>query len=299
MKKKHTTLTQMYIDMSIAESTLKTYKQRIATIRTFLEEMKEPELTLELFAEFLQRLEQKHGTASKSTADGYRAAIVHFQKTYNLWTREGTWADTWQCRRVVAGFGYKGRTAQRRPNRGQITAVMFKEMIDYARQHHRRFAPALELAYRAALRPSQLLSLAQGAFTGTHVLVPDKRARSSNNRTTEIYKYVADPQARLLLRGLEKRTGAYFDFSLLQLRTVFKIIAAQLQWPEIHHLTFDGPHCLRHGGMQHCDELLGNESPETREKILQATSSTLLRYTKPNKGRITDTKGPRNHQDEQ
>ncbi len=274
-------LTKLYIDNSISARTLTTYNSRIRTLQCFLEENDEPCLTLEIFAQFLRTLEANTGRATKSTAEGYRCAILHAQRTNNRWIEDGTWADSWHCKRVVAGFAYKGRApTPHHPRRGQVTSDMFADMLIVARRDYLEYAPALELGYRLALRPSQLLSLHKGCFDGTGVIVPDKRCRSTNRFNLSTVKTVVDPMARLLLRGLdETRTGPYFTFSEASLRHVFKQIASALSW-NTDDLLFDGPHCLRHGGMSHLSALLPRTLTEIEQnKILQVTNGTRRRYT--------------------
>lgn len=279
-------LTQMYMDQSIAAGTLRTYDIRINALKKFLSEKKKKNLTLELFAEFLALLETRNGHASKSTAEGYRAALVHFQRVHNLWTTGGTWADSWHCRKVVAGYAYKGKTtpATTRPTRGQVDTPMFAQMMKVAAIKHKRFAPALELAYRIALRPHQLMALKQGSYDGSHITIPDKRARATNRFSLHTRKEVIDPLAHALLQQYETHPGAYFKFSLTELRSVFKKIGQELQW-DTATLKFDGPHCLRHGGMRHGRDLLEGSTEEEIQAALQVTKNTLQRYTRPNSNR--------------
>jgi hypothetical protein len=292
MKKKENTLTRMYIDRSISACTYKTYENRISTLRSFIKSKNEPDLTLELFAEFLQTLGQRQGNTSKSTADVYRCAIAHFQRAHALWTADGVWADSWEAKRVVAGYGYNGKARQTTATaRGQITPQMFLQMMQHANKHFSRFAVALELGYRVALRPHELLSLCAGTFDGTHICIPDKRSRATNNRPKMTYKTVVDPQARTILQTLEAQGGNYFNFSIVSLRAAFKSIATDLQWGTAV-LKFDGPHCLRHGGMAHGDALLRlqDRTDEECHQILQVSANTHRRYTRPNdkRGRSTD-----------
>jgi hypothetical protein len=102
---------------------------------------------------------------------------------------------------MVAGWAYKGRAipASSRPTRGQVDASMFEDMMTEAKKSFPRFGPALEIAYRTALRPSQLMSLRQGCFVGGYIAVPDKRCRASSKFPPSAWKAVIDPAARKLL----------------------------------------------------------------------------------------------------
>jgi hypothetical protein len=281
-------LVRHYMDLSVSSATLRTYAIRIAALKKFLSERVQQILTLELFAEFLRELESKNGHAAKSTAEGYRSALCHHQRVHGLWATRGSWADSWECRKMVAGWAYKGRAvpATSRPARGQVDAPMFEDMMTEAKKSFPRFAPALEIAYRTALRPSQLMSLRQGCFVGGYITVPDKRCRASNKFPPSTRKAVIDPAASNLLLQLDKTPGPYFDFSLFELRTVFKKIGQTLQWNS-DQLKFDGPHCLRHGGMSHLSDLLGDEAESKKEELLQVSNNTKMRYTKPNSRRGT------------
>ena len=278
-------LAQTYMEQSVAAATLRTYNIRIDAIKKFLRTMKKASLNLELFAIFLQKLETRNGQASKSTAEGYRAALCHHQKIYGLWCDPTPWADTWQCRKMVMGYAYKGKTVQQtRPVRGQVDSPMFHAMMTVARQQYPKFATALELAYRVALRPHQLLSLHQGAYDNTSITIPDKRCRANNRFPPLTRKTIIDPHAHQLLRDLENKPGLYFDFSASELRRVFQSIGRELQW-NTAALKFDGPHCLRHGGMSHGRELLTGAEEQAIQHTLQVSKNTLNRYTTPNSRR--------------
>jgi hypothetical protein len=276
-------LVRHYMDLSVASTTLRTYGIRIDALKKFMSGRGPKMLTIELFAEFLRELEVKNGHAAKSTAEGYRSALCHHQRVHGLWAARGCWADSWECRKMVAGWAYKGRILpdSSKPTRGQVDSSMFEDMMAEAKKKFPRFAPALEIAYRAALRPSQLLSLRQGCFVGGRITVPDKRCRASNKFPPSAWKTVIDPAARNLLLHLDKTPGPYFDFSIMELRAVFKKIGQTLGW-NTTQLKFDGPHCLRHGGMSHLSDLLGDETESKKEEILQVSTTTKQRYTKPN-----------------
>ncbi|CUG89226.1 unnamed protein product, partial [Bodo saltans] len=152
---------QAYIEDSISKGTLSQYQARIKNIQKYLHESNEATLTLDVFADFLDVLKARTQNASKNTAEGYRSAVLFYQRTYGTWTSgNDCWADGWACRKMIAGFGYEGKTKGR--PRGQVTPDMFSQMMIVARKSHRSFAPALELAYRVALRPHQVVSLQHG-----------------------------------------------------------------------------------------------------------------------------------------
>ncbi|CUE71773.1 unnamed protein product [Bodo saltans] len=276
------TRVQKYIERSITNKTLEQYNGRIIQLQRFLTDNGEEALTTENFAAFLETLQARTRNTSRSTAEGYRAAILFHQRTYGLWTEDGIWADTWTCKKMIAGYSYAGKT-QGRP-RGQVTSEMFQQMIQYARTHHSPYAPALEIGYRIALHPHQIVQLKKGDFNGETLLVPDKRSRSSNTLPPFTRKAVLDENARWILQSLETvRTGRYFNFDERQLRTVFKMIASALGWNTLEQ-KYDGPHCLRHGGMAHVDNILAAAGADlqTRNRVLQVSETTRRRYTKPN-----------------
>lgn len=277
---------QELIEQSVTAGTLQQYKTRIDKLKEFLRRKDQHnDLNIENFAEFLDDLWSRTKNNSRSTAEGYRAAILFHQRTYRMWLTDGfAWADSWECRRMTAGFGYQQKTSGR-PQRGQVTAEMFAAMITKARQHYPTFAPALELSYRLALRPHQVIGLRNGDYNGDTLTIPDKRSRAQNKFPQFTKKKVIDEEARFILQALqETRPGVFFPFTMAALRNVFKSIAAMLGWPKLQQ-KYDGTHCLRHGGMAHLDDML-EMSREEANKILQVSESTRRRYTKPNKERV-------------
>jgi hypothetical protein len=263
------------------------YNGRIRSLQAYIQHQGKPTLTMEMFAEYLSTIKAQTHHASKSTAEGYRAAILFHQRTYGTWTEEGCWADTWACKKLVAGYGYEGKT-QQRPQRGTLTHQMFADMLNHARTHHRPFAAALELGYRLALRPHQVIGLQHGDYDGFTVLVPDKRSKATNNFPQHTFKTVVDENAHWILTTLTAlRPGRFFEFNEHQLRRVFKSIAARLGWTNLMQ-KYDGPHCLRHGGMAHLNNILQTEGVDdnTRNKVLQVSEKTRRHYTKPNEQRV-------------
>ncbi|CUG86515.1 Hypothetical protein, putative [Bodo saltans] len=182
---------------------------------------------------------------------------------------------------------YQGKQASSsRPIRGQIAPDMFEEMLSIARKKHKEVAPALEIGYRAALRPHEVMSLKKGCYQSGSLHIPDKTANARNHRPRTTQKEIIDPVARFMLEGLEEFTsGDYWAFNVKKYRDIFKKIAQELEWDEKYpNIIFDGPHCLRHGGMLHIETILDQSATPTPVKLqkMQISSSNIRRYTKPN-----------------
>jgi len=281
------TRTTALIDLSISLATMKQYKERINQIQQYMACNGLVTLTLDDFLEFLI---QRFPKPTFSTLEGYRSAVQHFQRTRQLWCEEEAWSTSWACRRAIAGLTYQGKNKDHIPpirarQRGQVDPDMFSHMISLARQQYRPFAPAFELSYRVALRPEQVMALQKGCYTDGFVWVPDKTANARNHRDPWTKKEVSDETAKFILQALEEKTtqGSYWTFAIDDFRAIFKKIVDKLQWEQkFPWLKFDGPHCLRHGGMRHLDNLLADLPEEARLKKMQISKSVVNRYTRPN-----------------
>ncbi|PHR97581.1 MAG: hypothetical protein COA68_12365 [Oceanobacter sp.] len=277
------------IEKSITTRTLQQYTNRVDIVKKFMANRGVETCDASTFAEFLKELSATTGTHKKTTAEGYRSAISFFQHTYGIWMEQGTiWADGWEARRIVAGYGYDAKAAPQTEGknpRGQIDQEMFNNMMIIATEKYKRFAGALEIGYRVALRPHQLVDLHKGSFKNGKLLVPDKRATSKNGLPITTWKEVVDPEARFILQALEEnRTGKYFDFSARDIGEIVKAISKELQWEETLGVSFDGAHCLRHGGMSHIDKIYTENGYDTIQKLqkMQVVETTHTRYTRAN-----------------
>jgi len=161
------------------------------------------------------------------------------------------------------------------------------------------FIPALNVLFFASLRIDQLIKLKKGDLQekdGKFFLrVWGKRARAANGLDFYSLKELVDPTATKWLRDLEKSRDEnlllYFPptmWKVLALRVAIKDIATQLHWKDRfgHELKFDGPHCLRHGGIRYLGERLGVKlsTPEVNY-TLQISEDTRIRYTRSNESR--------------
>lgn len=274
--------------LSLSHKTIRLYNSRVQIFHTFIE-MKRLWLdpgyddipdngNVDIFAHFLEHFAKTEGTRCKSTGDGYRSAILHYQRTHNL----PLWASTGSCRSVVDGWHYQGKKADSglAPVRGQVTRDMHTEMIRYSWLHCPEYTDAFDLAYRCALRPFELMSLCKGSYQDGKINIPDKRSTARNGMPPFVLKKVFDTSAKAILSRLEKdslrKEMSYFPFSILQLRTKFRKMIVDLGLNNMPGLIFDGPHCLRHGGMAYLVSL--NISADD----LLVTSSTMAHYIRPN-----------------
>lgn len=245
------------------------------------------------FALFLADLLLKTRNPCSSTAEGYRSAIVFHQKRDGIWTqRNGLWASSATCKTLIQGYGFNAKQVM---PRGAVEADLYKEMMVHIELHHPHLTDMYQIAYLVALRPHQLVSLSAGKYNGDDetLLVPDKRSKSTNRFPMFCRKFVADPIARITLSRLEaaaqkrKQIGGdlrYFAFTHRQFTLSFNKMQTTLQWEQRLGLTFDGPHTLRHGGMQHNECLLEEAglTEDDRNSLLQTTTSTKQRYVRPN-----------------
>lgn len=282
------------IEKSIAAKTLQQYQSRIDTLQEFLVSHKLTTLTARTFALFLTNLLDKTGNPCKSTAEGYRSAIIFFQEKDGLWEDIGEphWASSMSVKRLVEGYGHNGKKVM---VRGQVGEELFAELLIWIDKNYPNSKHIFQIAYLCALRPHQLFSLRKGSYDPDEELLtlPDKRCNSKNKFPMFCKKFVAHPQARTLLQACETElspTGKYWDLTLAAFRKIFKEAVTTLKWEERYPgLSFDGPHTLRHGGMSHLTNVLEDiyTTEETRT-ILQVTKNTQERYCKKNETRVLD-----------
>eukprot|EP00658_Telonema_sp_P-2_P018163 TRINITY_DN17129_c0_g1_i5.p1 TRINITY_DN17129_c0_g1~~TRINITY_DN17129_c0_g1_i5.p1 ORF type:complete len:112 (+),score=8.32 TRINITY_DN17129_c0_g1_i5:338-673(+) len=101
-------------------------------------------------------------------------------------------------------------------------------------------------------------------------------------------KHVLDAGARDILIRIDANTpkgSYYFNFKAPHLRDFWRKMIKDLGFdtlPTTKGLTFDGPHCLRHGGMAYLTSL-----GATQEQLL-VTKKTLGHYIRPNEKRSRD-----------
>lgn len=285
-----------YLSQSVSAETHRRYELKYNAFTKFIRTMKllgKPNYVhlsnvfgdINIFAHFLSHLAAINNSRCRSTADGYRCAILHMQRILLL----PTWAGSRDCISIVDGFAYQGKIKDIsdtfRPARAQVTIPMHQEMISYCKQFFPAFTNAIELGFRVALRPMELMTLRKGSYDHktAEVTIPDKRANAKNGLPLFVRKGVFDLKAQRILIQLESLTSSkgvlYFPFSILQLRKMFLGMVRALNFTELEEelgICLDGPHCLRHGGLAYLVD------QGYTEKQLLVTKSTLQHYIKPN-----------------
>lgn len=242
----------------------------------------------EIFADFLYFQRQQGRPDNKSMADKFRCAILQHQRFHNL----PQWAATQTCLTIVKGFAYEAKKERTLP-RGQITTAMHQEMIRYSKTHLPAFTHLLDITFRCALRISEVLSLKKGSYCShsCRVYIPDKRSTSFNGMPTHTMKGVFDPYAQTVLLSLESNRNhdeSYFPFTEATFRRHFHKIVDELGFHKRSlDVVFDGPHCLRHGGVAY----LANSALGITHLQLQMTHVIFEHYRRTNAERAKD--GPR------
>ena len=282
-----------FVECTIDTDTCKKYEARVQAIQTWMLQAKVTSLDEDSFALFLSDLLLKTRNPCSSTAEGYRSAIVFLQKRDGLWTQQdGLWASSATCKALVQGYGFNAKQVM---PRGAVEEDLYIEMMTYIEIHQPHLTDMYQLSYLVALRPHQLISLSAGKYNGSDetLLLPDKRSKASNSFPLYCRKFVVDPVARIILERLEtsaetrKQAGGdlrYLTTTHRQFTLSFNKMEAALQWEQRLGLKFDGPHTLRHGGMQHNELILEDAglTEDDRNLVLQTTTSTKQRYIRPN-----------------
>ena len=291
-------------DRALTARTAYQYFARLATLIDFLSELNLPikVFTIDLFGNFLLAMQNTLGTHCYNTANGYRAAILHYQRTRQWGIPDGiVWAASEEAKKMVAGYGYNNR-ATSGPKRATMEPLMFATLLLCINETDEELAPAVELAYRMALRPQEVCSLQGGSFSrsGASLRIPDKRATARNRRPHTTHKKVVDKAALAILESLNSNVAngeSYFNLTTNTYRTRFLRAVARSGIRDIldKRLIIDGPHVLRHGGMTHVEKLLKTETGAHSldgaiMKVLQVSKNTLSRYTKTNPHRINASK---------
>ena len=286
-------------DKSIKDATFQDYSRKMTVIWKYLMDTGRPynTFTLNDFSLFLLQLRTRLNTNKRATAEGYRCAILHFQKTRGLWCTppEPPWADSPLARKVVSGYAYNGKSpfGTPTPRRGAMDASLLPQLLAVLETTKPHLIPAVELGYHAALRPHQLLTLTGGSYSNNFLTVPDKRANAANGRPFTTQKEIISPRAQVILHTIEAITpmgSPYFPgLSLQNFTKSFSEAAASL--PHHPSISLSGPHTLRHGGMANLLNLLltqdENISIDTICQKLQTSPGMLLHYTTPNEERIS------------
>lgn len=284
------------LNQALSASTQKQYKARISVFHDFITEMinndnigyedATPLGSIDIFAHFLSHMGKSLGTYNRSTAEGYRCAILHYQRTWDL----PPWAASKTCQSLVEGYSFRGKPQERSFIRAQVTLPMHRDMVEYCITQRPQYTDAIQLAFRVALRPHELMSLKKGSFSEDTLRIPDKRATSKNSMPPTTTKKVFDTYALSILSKLESSTAAntpYFSFTIVHLRIMWRKMITDLGLDSLPGpLQLDGPHCLRHGGMAYL--LSEGISPQD----LQVSIPTLRHYTRPNQKRVREELSP-------
>ena len=277
------------IHMALSTKTQTLYKARIHVFEDFISEMKKLHRpgyecaslrgNEEIFAHFLAHLGHKLQAHSRSTAEGYRCAILHNQRI----EKHAQWAGTRTCQSIVEGFFFQGKSNYTAPaTRAQISISMHAQMIAYCKLHLPELTLAVEIGFRVALRPHELMSLKKGSYCNRKrtVTIPDKRATSRNGLPSTTQKEVFDRKANTILSFLEEEVTeeapSYFPFNIVEFRKLFKQMCTALNFDLPKDIVLEGPHCLRHGGIAYLS------ARGITHSQLQVTPETMSHYVRPN-----------------
>lgn len=272
---------------SISKKTFAQYNSRKKLLDAVLSESHTQYCGKEFFFSFLDQIsKESHG----STADGYRCAILFFQKAdgWRLSPGSSPWADDPDVLTACRGFRYNSKITT--VPRGQIDEGKLIQLIAHARSTSRdHFIDAIFVLYGAALRIEQLIRL-----TPTDVDLPnsslrvyDKSANAKNKKSFFGKKKILD---KSVLDILSRRANARLpdqvlfpkeEWSVPQFRELIKSTAAAYKWET--KLKWDGTHTLRHGGVA---ALLAKCTPDNRKDALMLSERMVSHYSASNEQRI-------------
>ena len=182
---------------------------------------------------------------------------------------------------------------------------MLNQLLQLAMQKRKYDPKLLEAAFEsifgAALRSGEWKTLRVGAYDQAkhtlHVVVC-KAANAKNGLPTEMDLPILTElthRSLSLLQNHRRARGARDDELLIPRNILayedacayIKEAAKAFQWPD--PLTFDGPHTLRHGGVQ-CMKKLCDDNEAMRQQLLEAAQmspGTMEHYCESNTFRVS------------
>ena len=284
------------VDSAITHETLDQYSSRVTQLLAYVQLMGIPHLTLGGFANYL--CSRRLVAGANDTADGYRCAILHFQRSRQLWLDEdGTeWAGTELCIKICKGYKYRSKTsASGAPKkRGTIDSSMYPTFLEWILHEFPALSDAVELGYGTGLRSHALVALHDKSYDSPVRKLEHKSkvANAANGKPFLETTIVTDQRAHDILVRLTATTrpGELLfpigRWNLTTYRTAMKMAAVVFFWPT--GLKFDGPHCLRHG---HVSALVNDQGLDDDEIQEQMTLSKpmIRRYGKTNAKKLRST----------
>jgi integrase len=252
------------------------------------------------YANFMLALRDQ-GVA-QSTADGFRAAVLHFQhrQQFGLLPGEAPWADSTKIKKLTKGVAY----ASRRKLRGAITYEMMADLINFCmNEGWSHCVAAIQVQFHTATRRQEVQEMRVGDMSHDRLLIRvDKRLRAINDRQPEFDKEIVTQEARDAFAFAEeglRRNDKMFSRARVPVRDVRAAIhaaSAHFGWEEELGCFFSG-HSLRHGGAQRILSITSAEVADALADVLNArrthmSAGTRKRYGKPNAKRAPVASGP-------
>lgn len=260
------------------------YDRYFTMIQRFLDELKQPKLTKELFL----RLITTTANQEICNANMLRAALLSYQKSHKAWLDQGesVWADDDDV--ILFCRGAMKIAHKNKRERGSITEDLFEQLLSHLQDSSllRRFPDLNEaflFIYITGIRFSQFIHYRSGDHIiegcGKYILLrKDKRSSAGENETHT--KLINDHQYNFILDLESKRNKPKGDIlftiaeaPVKEIRTFISEAATALAWPT--DVDFDGPHCFRHGFTQ---KLI----VETLRDRTQQCPTMIKYYARPN-----------------
>jgi len=295
------------IAATVTEQTRSQYQSRVNLLQKVVDDLNvkraenhHPPLTwsFSLFTIFLHHMML---TGMGVSAPGYLNAVIFVQRSGSF----GTWAleNQTELRHLVKGASYDGGARRSRPRRAQMTLEMFLSFEEWMFSTGKppSMILAMQLTFGAALRISECVRLKAEdiIITADHDVVlnlPNKAFKAGNGKPPRVEKTLTEAIAveSVLTASHGRKCGEYiFPPSEWNERSVRKAVQ---EWAALHafefldqgldNIFFDGPHCLRHGGMALIKEKVIAAMGRAFQGELGACSAENVdRYAKPNRKR--------------
>jgi len=266
------------LELSVRGPTRQKYRAGFSRFVDFCVRNNHP-FALESLQRFLHACRRQG--AKGTTLDGYRCGV--------LWVAKVEGLDPFAADRslVEALKGYKYEDKLHGKPRGAITEPMLEQLMERGG----RYALSYATAYHVVLRVSQLKLLSKGDVSfgrnkTTVTIRRDKRANARSKKPLVSTKEVLSPAGIECLRaacaGKQVGEKLFPDFNHAEANETIHEVARICGWPE--GLTFDGMHCLRHGGAQSLKQFIVELMRRMGEPAAMC-EETVRRYTRLNEQR--------------
>jgi hypothetical protein len=294
------TVRDKLVDMSVVAETRANYEGSIATMKKWLEQRGESEMTLPLFTILLMN---KALTTRDSKAAGSLRSAARWHVQHGGWPAMSNAfnnpfsAEGALMKQMCRGVNYAGRARCVPP--GSIDRKHFTQLIAFTRKSHDVSQRHLKVRafyaiFCCALRKSEFFRLQKGDLTRGEspslLLRTDKRWHAGGPITQPLHRrpvIINDCLTHIEAAELIKVEGEILfpraEAGYDELTRIIKAAAVEYRWDTKLRWSLHG---LRHGGAQEIVKACGGVFGGLAEAATTMSGSTLRNYALPNEERL-------------